>query len=124
MTALIVSVISLVFSWRGESDRRRDSLRARLRWDFEKFLIGTSRAINLWLCNDGPAVASGIEIELDGRPVGHSDLVARLEVPSELDRGARFKCGVLISGEDRSIHTVKLRWKDGSGEPQEKSILC
>ena len=111
-----------------ESDRQRDLLRACLRCEFEEFSIGAGGAkfhnqFYLWLLNDGPAVAFGIEIELDGRPIRElSGLVVDWAVPGELASGAKFKCCRLVPGADRSSHSGKLRWKDGSDESQETPI--
>ena len=130
--AIVISILAFRQSKRRtelsemtQSARQRDSLRASLRCEFEEFSIGASfhRQFNLWLCNDGPADASGIEIELDGRPIDElSELVVDLTVPDELASGAKFRCGRLVPEADRSIHSGKLRWKDGSGESQEAPI--
>ena len=106
-----------------ESARQRDAQRAGLRCVFERITTSGHFQFSFVLCNDGPAAASEIKVELDGKAISeHEGLVVDPEVPSELASGEKFPCCQLARLGDRNGHTGKLRWKDGSGELQEQPI--
>ena len=133
VAAIVISILAFRQSKRRtelaekiESDRQRDARRADLRCMFEETPGVTAgyKQFEIILRNYGPAVASEIDIELDGRHIRElSDLVVDWVIPGELASGTKTKIGRLVPGQDRGSHSGKLRWKDDSGESREAPIF-